>query len=139
MDHRSIDVNITFLLWPAVFALVTPGATAQEKGTASRHSEPIITFVELGSTTCTPCRRMQPVIKSVEDRYGDQIKVIFYDVWKEEHRSEVIKFKIRLIPTQVFLDKTGKEVLRHEGYFPESAIDEFLQTRGLVPRPVVED
>ena len=43
---------------------------------------PKVTFVELGSVNCIPCKQMQPIMKSVEEKYGDQVKVIFYDVWK---------------------------------------------------------
>lgn len=33
-----------------------------------------VTFIELGSVRCIPCQKMQPVIKSVEEKYGDQVK-----------------------------------------------------------------
>jgi thioredoxin 1 len=90
-----------------------------------------ITFVELGSVNCIPCKAMQPVMKSVEAKYGGQVKVLFYDVWKEEQAHYGKEYNIRLIPTQVFLDKNGKELMRHEGYFPEKEIDAFLQSKGL--------
>ena len=99
--------------------------------------KPMITFVELGSVKCIPCRKMQPVMKAIEDKYDDQIKVIFYDVWKSDQRKYAEKFDIRLIPTQVFLDKDGKEIFRHEGFFPEAEIDKFLQKQGLKPNKKV--
>ena len=95
--------------------------------------KPMITFVELGSVKCIPCRKMQPVMKAIEDKYDDQIKVIFYDVWKSDQRKYGEEYDIRLIPTQVFLDKDGKEIFRHEGFFPEAEIDKFLQKQGLKP------
>jgi thioredoxin 1 len=95
---------------------------------ATRHH---ITFVELGSVNCIPCRAMQPVMKSVEEKYGGQVKVVFYDVWKQEQAHFAEEYNIRLIPTQVFLDKSGNELMRHEGFFPEKEIDAFLQSRGL--------
>jgi len=92
---------------------------------------PLVTFVELGSVNCIPCRKMQPVMKAIEEKYGNQIKVVFYDVWKPEQRKYAQEYGIRLIPTQVFLDKNGKEIFRHEGFFPEYEIDAFLQECGL--------
>ena len=97
----------------------------------------MITFVELGSVKCIPCRKMQPVMKAIEDKYDDQIKVIFYDVWKSDQRKYAEEYGIRLIPTQVFLDKDGKEIFRHEGFFPEAEIDKFLQKQGLKPKKKV--
>ena len=63
-----------------------------------------ITFIELGSVKCIPCEAMQPVMKAIEEKYGDQIKVVFYDVWKQEQAHFAQDYNIRLIPTQVFLD-----------------------------------
>jgi thioredoxin 1 len=96
--------------------------------------KPMITFVELGSVKCIPCRKMQPVMKAIEEKYGDQIEVVFYDVWKPEQRKYAEEFAIRLIPTQVFLNSEGKELFRHEGFFPEESIDKFLRDQGLTPK-----
>jgi thioredoxin 1 len=77
---------------------------------------------------------MQPVMEAVGKKYGDQIAIVFHDVWKPEERQYAEKYGIRVIPTQVFLDREGKEFFRHEGFFPEGAIDTLLQKRGLKAR-----
>ncbi len=100
---------------------------------AVRIRNPAITFVELGSVKCIPCRQMQPVMKAIEEKYGGQVKIVFHDVWKEDQRHYAKEYGIRVIPTQVFLDQNGREVMRHEGFFPEKEIDAFLQGRGLKP------
>lgn len=97
-------------------------------------AKPKVTFVELGSVNCIPCKQMQPVMKSIEDKYGNQVKVIFYDVWKEDQKKYSKQFGIKLIPTQVFLDEKGKEFHRHEGFYPEAEIDKILQGKGLKPK-----
>ena len=109
------------------------GDTASIFSDNNPEKKPLITFVELGSVNCIPCRKMQPVMKAIEKKYSKQIKVIFYDVWKPEQRKYADEYGIRLIPTQVFLDKKGKEIFRHEGFFPEDEIDELLQKQGLKP------
>ncbi|MHB1686412.1 MAG: thioredoxin family protein [Ignavibacteriaceae bacterium] len=95
--------------------------------------KPKVTFIELGSVNCIPCRMMQPVMKNIEKKYGSQVKVIFYDVWTQEQRPYAEKYGIKLIPTQIFLDKNGKEFHRHEGFYPEAEIVKLLQTKGLKP------
>jgi len=90
-----------------------------------------ITFIELGSTSCIPCKKMQPIMKSLEKKYGEQLKVTFIDVWKKENKDKSDKYGIKLIPTQIFQDENGKEIHRHEGYYPEKDIDKFLQSKGL--------
>ncbi|OIO73717.1 MAG: hypothetical protein AUJ85_07310 [Elusimicrobia bacterium CG1_02_37_114] len=90
-----------------------------------------VTFVELGSVGCIPCKMMQPIMKEIEEEYGDQVKVIFYDVWTEEGKPYAQKYRIRLIPTQVFLDKDGNEYYRHEGYFPKDELVKVLRMKGV--------
>jgi len=92
--------------------------------------EPKITFLELGSVSCIPCQQMEKVLESVREKYGDQIEVIFHDVNKEKDMA--VKYQIKMIPTQVFLDAEGKEIHRHVGFYPEKLIDEFLKEQGLI-------
>jgi thioredoxin 1 len=90
-----------------------------------------VTFLELGSVSCIPCKKMQPIMKSIETRYVGQVKVIFHDVMKDRSVSQ--QYGIKLIPTQIFLDQSGKEITRHEGFFPEEDIDKILKSQGLSP------
>ncbi|MGE5354015.1 MAG: TlpA family protein disulfide reductase [Acidobacteriota bacterium] len=119
-----------YILILALLAFSMNYAQSPDRKTSSE-LKPRITFVELGSVRCIPCKQMQPVMKSVEKKYGGQIKVVFYDVWKEDQKKYGRQYGIKLIPTQVFLDETGKEILRHEGFFAEKEIDKFLQSKGL--------
>ena len=118
---RSI---ITFLI-----LLLSSSILAQNK--TGEEIKPLVTFVELGSVRCVPCIQMQPIMKSIEQKYGEQIEVIFYDVWTDEGYKYSETYKIQLIPTQVFLDENGQEFYRHEGFFPEKEIDKLLQKQGL--------
>jgi thioredoxin 1 len=90
-----------------------------------------VTFIELGSLNCIPCKMMQPIIKEIEEEYKETVKVEFYDVQSSEGRPYAEKYKIRMIPTQVFLDKDGKEYYRHVGFFPKDEIEKILSLRGV--------
>lgn len=90
-----------------------------------------VTFYELGSVRCIPCRQMQPVIKSIEEKYKGQVNVVFYDVWTKEGKEAAKNFTFDAIPTQVFLDKNGKEFFRHVGYFPEEELVKVLKQKGV--------
>ena len=147
MDERNIVMkrNVLFLL---IFSIVFGSFSYSQKKKSAKQkksipavkdtsvvvSKPLVTFVELGSVNCIPCKAMQKVMKAVEEKYGSQVKIIFYDVWTRRASTVYAQqYKIRLIPTQVFLDVNGKELMRHEGYFPENEIDVFLQSKGLKP------
>ena len=90
-----------------------------------------VTFIELGSVRCIPCQQMQVVMKSIEKKYGSQVKVVFYDVWTPEGKPFGKKYGIDAIPTQVFLDKNGKEFSRHVGFFPEEELLTILNSKGV--------
>lgn len=123
-----IRMTRTLQIVALLCALSILPAHAQDGG---KTTPPRITFVELGSDKCIPCRMMQPILKSIQQRYGDQIRVIFYDVWKAEQKKFGKEYGVRVIPTQVFLDGAGKEVFRHEGFFAEAEIDTLLRKHGL--------
>jgi len=90
----------------------------------------LVTFVELGSVRCIPCKMMQPIMKDIEKDYAGQVKVVFYDVWTPAGEPFAQSFKIRVIPTQIFLDKEGKEYFRHEGFFPKEELVKILKQKG---------
>ena len=117
-----------------VVLIIAPIAFSQSNEKTNTAVKPKVTFVELGSVNCIPCKKMQPIMKAIEKKYGEQIKVVFHNVWKEDQKQYAEKYGIKLIPTQVFLDENGKEFFRHEGYYPEEEIDKLLQKQGLKPK-----
>ena len=90
-----------------------------------------VTFIELGSVRCIPCQQMQSVMKSIEKKYGNQVKVVFHDVWTPEGKPFGKQYGIEAIPTQVFLDENGKEFSRHEGFFPIEELVKILNIKGV--------
>lgn len=90
-----------------------------------------VTFVEIGSLRCVPCKMMQPVMDKVAAVYGSKVKIVFHDVWTPSGRPYAAKYGIRAIPTQVFLDSEGREFFRHTGYFPFEKIKELFESKGI--------
>jgi len=128
MKTKSTLILLVSIIFAVSFVL-----SAQSKQKKNSTIKPNVTFIELGSVKCIPCKMMQPVMKNIEKKYGNQVKVVFYDVWTQEQRPYADKYGIKLIPTQVFLDENGKEFHRHEGFYPEKEIDKLLQSKGLKP------
>lgn len=131
---RVVRLLIFLPILPAL--LLTACNKKQESGQTSalnaKRSQAQITFIELGSNNCIPCRQMQPVMQAIETKYAGQVNVIFYDVWTKEQRHYAYDYGIRIIPTQIFLDAQGKEIMRHEGFFPQEDIERFLSAQGLM-------
>ena len=91
----------------------------------------LVTFVEIGSVNCIPCKAMQPIMQAVEEEYRGQVKIVFHDVWTAKGKMDAAKYNIRVIPTQVFLDKNGHEYYRHEGYFPKEGVVQVIKMQGV--------
>lgn len=113
-------------LWRLAAATLIPAAAF-----AAAPEQPKVTFIELGSVNCVPCRMMQPVMKQVEQKYPGQVKVVFHDVWTPQGEPYGRQYKIVGIPTQVFLDKDGKEYARHVGFFDFASLEKVLKQGGV--------
>jgi thioredoxin 1 len=87
------------------------------------------TMVDFGSTGCTPCDMMAPILKTLEAKYATKANVIFVHVG--ENQVLAARYGVSTIPLQVFFDKDGWEVYRHTGFFPQDKIEERLGAMGV--------
>lgn len=78
------------------------------------------TLVDLGSDQCQACKLMNPVIEELKAEYAGQLQVNFLDARKYSQLSKL--YGIKLIPTQIFYDASGKELFRHEGFYSKDDI-----------------
>jgi thioredoxin 1 len=89
----------------------------------------MVTLVDIGAKKCIPCKMMAPILEELEKEYKGNAAIIFIDVW--ENREQGQRFGIRSIPTQIFYDKSGQEVYRHEGFLEKKAIEAKLEDLGV--------
>jgi len=79
-------------------------------------------LLDLGAGKCIPCKMMKPILDELKKDYADKFVTEFIDVWLPENASKAEQYGIRVIPTQIFFDATGKELFRHEGFFGKEDI-----------------
>lgn len=77
-------------------------------------------LVDLGASKCVPCKLMKPILDKLTTDYAGRMEVVFIDVWEDREAGK--RHGIRMIPTQIFYDATGKELARHEGFMSEKDI-----------------
>ena len=106
-------------------------AIKENTKTAAKSDTVLATFIEIGAARCIPCKAMQPIMKEIASEYKGQVRVVFYDVWTPQGKIDGMRYNIRVIPTQVFLDKNGKEYFRHEGYFTKEELIKVLKMQGV--------
>jgi thioredoxin 1 len=87
------------------------------------------TVIDLGARTCIPCKKMAPILESLSNEYRGKAGVLFIDV--REDQAAALKFRVQMIPTQIFFDAKGKEVKRHVGFMDKAAIVKELKAAGL--------
>lgn len=101
--------------------------------TTTNVAAPLPKLVDLGTTTCAPCKAMLGVLDELELTYRGQLVVEFVNVATREDLAE--KYGVEIIPTQVFLASDGRELYRHTGFLAASAIVEKWRELGYPLQP----
>jgi thioredoxin 1 len=86
-----------------------------------------VTFLEFGATGCSACKRMEIVMSDIRKKYPQKVNVVFLNVLLPQNQNLMKYFGIASIPTQVLLNKEGKEFFRHNGYLSTMEISEIIQ------------
>ena len=106
------SLNIKLVLTAAVLiALACQVGPAKGQGFPPPPGKPAI--IEFARPLCPICKQMEEILLEVKARYRDQVEIRFAYIEPDEYLFK--KFHIFIVPTQVFLDASGKEVYRHEG------------------------
>ncbi len=116
----GVVVSAAWLKAQAPLAMDNPVDKARTSG--------MPTMVDFGSTGCTPCEMMAPILKTLEADYAGKANVLFVHVGEEQVLAA--RYGVRTIPLQVFFDKDGKEVSRHTGFFAQDKIEQQLAALG---------
>ncbi len=87
-------------------------------------------LVDLGSTTCIPCKMMAPVLEELAREYAGRMRVEFINV--QENPDAAKPYGIKLIPTQVFYDASGAEIDRNEGFISKEDILARFGAKGIL-------
>lgn len=120
---RKIDISVSasWLKKQAVLTLDNPVDKARSSGKPS--------LADFGAAGCIPCDMLAPILKDLEAKYKDKLNVLFVHV--REKQILAARYGVETIPVQIFFDKTGKEVFRHVGFFPQEEIEKKLTEMGV--------
>ena len=98
---------------------------------------------DFGSEKCIPCKTMLEILTPMMADYEGKVDIRIINVYEETELAK--KFRIVTIPTQVFIDATGRELFRHIGVYPRDSIEakfrEFgmpIVTGAVSPAPATE-
>ena len=126
MKHCITAFAITLLLAGVAYAEL-PSASDTVVKQALASGRPVV--IDLGARHCIPCKKMAPILESLSNDYRGRASVLFIDV--NEDQTAALKFRIQMIPTQIFFNSQGKEVKRHIGFIDKGDILKELKAAGL--------
>ncbi|HLO26186.1 MAG TPA: thioredoxin family protein [Geobacteraceae bacterium] len=87
------------------------------------------TVADFGARTCIPCRKMAPILAELNSELKGKANILFTDVRESQDMAQ--KYRVQMIPTQIFFDGRGKEVKRHVGFMDKAEIVRELKAAGL--------
>ena len=87
------------------------------------------TFIEFGSTGCHSCRQMEEVMEKIKTEYKGKVNVVFMNLMEPESKRFFEYYGVATIPTQVLLDKRGKEFFRHTGFYSADELSTHFTSR----------
>ena len=90
---------------------IANGAEMDEVQTLLRLRKPAV--VEFGANACASCREMKPILDALQRDHGERISVLNVDILKM--RGYTTRYRIQLMPTQVYFDAQGREIGRTMG------------------------
>ncbi len=85
-------------------------------------------LIELMTTTCPACAEMAKVLEQFTKKHGDKIAVQVVDVQKYPDVAGL--YRVRYVPTLVFLDESGKVLDKRVGYMPLDALEKYWAELG---------
>jgi len=116
----KITVVVVLAIAVVAVIIIKKGSVASSQQSSSPTASGLPRLVDLGSTTCIPCKMMAPVLDDLGKEYAGRMQVEFINV--NDNADAAKPYGIKLIPTQVFLDANGKEMWRHEGFISKQDI-----------------
>jgi thioredoxin 1 len=122
-----VIIALSLLLFATAAHAELPSATSSTVNQALLSGKP--TVIDLGARTCIPCKKMAPILESLSNEYRGKAGVLFIDVHDDQAAAQ--KFRVQMIPTQIFFNAQGKEVKRHIGFMDKPEIAKELKSAGL--------
>ena len=118
MNVRRTAYLATIIAFAVLWLVLLETNSRGEGG--SKPDKALPRLVDVGADKCIPCKMMAPTLEELKNDYSRSVHIMFVDVWKNPGAEK--PYRVRMIPTQIFYDPSGKELFRHEGYYSKENI-----------------
>lgn len=125
---KNLLIILLILILP-VFAYITLDKNKHNDLISVAEAGDKPTVMIFTSAMCSDCAKMKKVIAVVEPNYKDKIEFIKIDAGSNDSSAQALvkKNHVYLVPTMVFIDKTGKQKFRTEGSMPQESFESKLK------------
>jgi len=128
--QRRMKLFIIWALMMGVFGLLSQGYAADPKiNLQALMAKRVPVLLEFGRGWCIPCKYMKPILEDTSKAYAGKAIVMTVDM--DANKDLVRDFRVRMMPTQVFLTPDGKEFFRNEGTLEREQIAQVFSKMGL--------
>jgi len=129
---RRFNLTIIMTLFVGLFGFLSHSDAQDPKiNLQALLSKKVPILLEFGRGWCIPCKYMKPILDEMGAAYSGKAIVATVDM--DANKDLVRDFRIRMMPTQVFIAPDGKEFFRNEGTFERDHIMQVFTKMGVAP------
>ncbi len=127
---RKLCVFVVLGFLTALLTMVSAGTAAEPKiDLRALASKRVPVLLEFGRGWCIPCKYMKPILEDMARAYAGRAIVTTVDM--DANKDLVRDFRVRMMPTQVFITPDGKEFFRNEGTLEREQIAQVFAKMGV--------
>lgn len=86
-------------------------------------------MLEFGATSCHSCIAMGRILYKIKAKYPKS-HIYFIDIYEDKESAK--HYKVRMIPTQKYLDISGSVVDTHMGVIEQDELEKKLKSLGVI-------
>ena len=129
-------IKISIIAIASVFLVASCSSADSEDSEKKETSvqEPYVSTVEhlprmlaIHASYCSVCKEMKPVVDSIKSQCNlNDVKIDSVDVSEEKYEHLIDEYRIKGLPTYIFIDEADYEVARLVGAQSESSLKQSL-------------
>lgn len=124
--NKNLIIVLLVIILPIIAYFFMDKTEAISTNNVEANKPQIIKFT---SDMCSECQKLDKIFPNVYSKYSKQIVLIKVPVQKrtKDVQNLITKYNVNLIPTMVFLNSSGKVVLRTEGSMTPKELDKHMK------------
>lgn len=95
-----------------------------------KYQDSVPAIIDFYADWCGPCKMVAPILEELSEEFDGKLKI--YKVDTEVEQELAAMFRIRSIPSILFIPTDGRQPMMQAGALPKSAFQEIIK-KELIP------